>query len=423
MQYRAVDEKSTVVNRCFQNKNLPCIDPYMIVQAEKTQCAQVHCTTKEQAAHSSKVAKRVLDLIHDAGGWIGFDQYMHEVLHAPDHGYYSAGTPKLGANGDYITAPLLGSVFANCLAKQYIEIRTSLKRPDASIILEFGAGTGQMAVDILTRLKGEARLPKRYVIIETSRDLACRQRELFVKSSPELLPIVEWAETIPERICGMVLANEVLDAMPVKRFRVDRSAGIAELGVGAEQDSLIWKEGPSINPRHAARLQELDLPDGYQSELGLQAEYWTASLSETLEEGVAILIDYGFPRREYFHPERADGTLMCHYRHTANMNPFLRPGLQDITTHIDFTAIAQAGQRAGAEIAGFCSQGCFLIGNGILDAAASATSDQHALEIAQQIKKLTLPHEMGELFKVLALSKNYPHRLSGFAFKDIQDKL
>lgn len=384
--------------------------------------AQASQTRVEHDTHSSRVVQRVHDLIHERGGWIGFDQYMHEVLHSPCWGYYSTSAVKIGTDGDYITAPMLGNVFAGCLARQYRQIHENLSHPESAIILEFGAGTGQLALDILTCLIQESALPQRYVILETSGDLIERQRTLFEELAPEFLSIVEWVHDIPGNVTGMVIANEVLDAMPVKRFRVRNSDSIVELGVGLDQGLLGWREGASLEGTMLARLGELDLPGGYQGELGLQAEYWTTSLAEALEEGVVIIIDYGFARHQYFHPDRTDGTIMCHYRHESNMDPFLRPGLQDITAHVDFTAIAEAGSQAGAGIAGFCSQACFLIANGILDLAPSgfATPSKQMLEITQQIKKLTLPHEMGELFKVLALSRNYPHRLSGFSFKDIQ---
>ncbi|MYB34540.1 MAG: SAM-dependent methyltransferase [Gammaproteobacteria bacterium] len=387
--------------------------------------AQVSQTRAEHDAHSSRVVERIHDLIHECGGWIGFDQYMHEVLHSPGYGYYSTGAVKLGADGDYITAPMLGNVFAGCLARQYQQIRENLTHPESAIILEFGAGTGQLTLDILTCLMQESALPKRYLILETSGDLVERQRALFENSIPEFLSVIEWVHEIPDNITGMVIANEVLDAMPVKRFRVRNSGSIVELGVGLDQGLLDWKEGAQIEGPVLARLKELDLPTGYQGELGLQAEYWTTSISAALEEGVVIIIDYGFARHEYFHPDRTDGTIMCHYRHESNMDPFLRPGLQDITAHVDFTAIAEAGSQAGAGIAGFCSQACFLVANGILDLPPSgfAAPSKQMLEITQQIKKLTLPHEMGELFKVLALSRNYPHSLSGFSFKDVQDCL
>ncbi|MCY4147913.1 MAG: SAM-dependent methyltransferase [Gammaproteobacteria bacterium] len=375
--------------------------------------------------HSSRVVQRIHALIHECGGWIGFDQYMHEALHSPGYGYYSTGTVKLGADGDYITAPMLGNAFAGCLARQYQQIRENLTYPESAIILEFGAGTGQLALDMLAYLAHESALPKRYMILETSGDLVERQRALLEKSAPEFLSIVEWVHDIPDNIIGMVIANEVLDAMPVKRFRVRDSDRIVELGVGLDQGLLGWKEGAPLEGKMLARLREWDLPAAYQGELGLQTEYWTASLVQALEEGVVIIVDYGFARHEYFHPDRTDGTIMCHYRHESNMDPFLRPGLQDITAHVDFTAIAEAGRQAGADIAGFSSQACFLIANGILDLAPSEfeAPSKQMLEITQQIKKLTLPHEMGELFKVLALSKNYPCRLAGFSFKDIRDCL
>lgn len=372
-----------------------------------------------------RMESQIRDAIVESGGWIGFDRYMRDVLYTPGLGYYSSGAAKLGPGGDYITAPLLGEVFACCLAEQCAEILQNLDRPEAGIIVEFGAGTGRMSLDILTRLEDRSVLPERYVIIETSGDLSGRQQELFRRHAPGLLDIVQWADRIPDGIRGAVIANEVLDAMPVKRFRMADSGRILELGVALEGDAFVWKEGGPLEDDIAARFRELDLPAGYQSELGLQAEYWTSTLAEALEEGVALLIDYGFPRREYYHPERMDGTLMCHHRHVASMNPFSRPGLQDITAHVDFSAIAQAGRDGGADVAGYCSQGCFLIGNGVLGLAESGSeaSVRHSLDIAQQIRKLTLPHEMGELFKVLALARNYSRSLSGFALRNIRERL
>jgi len=386
---------------------------------------QVNQKTREQDIHTSQVVGRIHDLIHENDGWIGFDQYMHEVLHSPDYGYYCSDAIKLGADGDYVTAPMLGNVFAGCMARQYQEIQKNLPNAKLAYILEFGAGTGQLALDILTYLNQESGLPEKYRILETSGELIQRQQLLFKNIAPQFLPIIEWVQEIPSQITGMVIANEVLDAMPVKRFRVRNTDCIVELGVGMDQGVLVWKEGPPLREPILARLKQFNLPCGYQGELGLQAEYWTRSLTEALKEGVMIIIDYGFARREYFHPTRIDGTIMCHYRHQSNMDPFLRPGLQDITAHIDFTAIAEAGNQVGARIAGFSSQACFLIGNGILNLPSSefVTPSKHLLETTQQIKKLTLPHEMGELFKVIGLSRNYPYRLSGFSLKDIQDCL
>ncbi len=387
--------------------------------------AQAHQTTREQDIHVSQVVGRIHDLICENNGWIGFDQYMQEVLHSSDYGYYSSSAVKLGADGDYITAPMIGNVFAGCIARQFQDIQKNLTHPELATILEFGAGTGQLAIDILTYLDQESDLPQHYMILETSGELVQQQQALFANAAPQFLPIIEWIREIPNQIMGMVVANEVLDAMPVKRFRVIDSDRIVELGVGLEQGLLVWREGPPLGASMLSRLKQFNLPCGYQSELGLQAESWTTSLAEVLEEGVIIIIDYGFAKHEYFHPERTDGTIMCHYRHRSNMDPFLNPGLQDITSHIDFTAIAEAGRQVGSGIAGFCSQACFLIGNGILNIPTSEFSSpsKYLLETTQQIKKLTLPHEMGELFKVLGLSRNYPHRLSGFSFKDIQDCL
>ena len=367
------------------------------------------------------------DSIQKAGGWIGFDHFMQIVLYTPGYGYYSAGSVKLGCAGDYITAPILGNQFAHCLAVQCKEILANLDNSREKILVEFGAGTGQMALDILVYLDQLQALPDRYAIVETSADLADRQRKMFRAHAPEMLGVVEWISAIPADIHGVVLANEVLDAMPVKRFRIDEKGNPKELGVGLEEDKIVWKTGADLTDSLSHRLSTLNLPAGYQSEVGLQAEAWVATVTENLACGVIILIDYGFNRKEYYHHDRVDGTLMCHYHHVSHTDPFYLPGLQDITAHVDFNSVAAAAQRVGAEVAGYCAQGAFLISLGLLDRneknLAQPGPTRHAIELAQEMKKLMLPHEMGELFKVLALTRNYPRPLLGFTMKNNREQL
>jgi len=379
----------------------------------------------DERAHSERVSEHIRAFMRERGGVIGFDAWMRLALYAPGLGYYSAGAAKIGGAGDFVTAPEISSLFSRCVARQCADIL----HDTGGDVLELGAGSGRMAADILTELAALDCLPQRYLILEVSADLAERQRTRLAQLPRELASRVQWLDRWPARVMrGVVLANEVLDAMPVERFVVrSRSGGldVRALGVGLAGDRFEWREtSPSPELMHAvADIVEAlpaPLPDGYTSEVCLAFQPWMASLAAQLEEGVALLIDYGLPRAHLYHPDRTAGTLRCHFRHRAHDDPFINVGLQDITAWVDFTRVAEAADSAGLEVLGFASQAAFLIGAGMEslltagmqqaggDARAQAT-------LAGEARRLMLPGEMGEIFKVIALGRGYESPLAGFS--------
>ena len=374
-------------------------------------------------AHSLRVLEQLRAEIDAAGGALAFSRAMDLLLHAPGLGYYSAGARKLGAEGDFVTAPEISPLFSRTLARQCAEL---LREIPAGELLEFGAGSGAMAADMLLELEALGALPPRYAILEISADLRARQRQTLLERAPRLLDRVVWLERLPEQFSGVMLANEVLDAMPVQRFRW-RDGAVIELGVGWENGALVWRALPDCSPRLRRRVQALAAEHGwsgvYESEVNLAAEDWLGALAGALHAGVLLLFDYGFPAYEYYHPQRAGGTLMCHYRHRAHADPLILPGLQDITAHVNFSAVAQAGADAGLDVLGFANQANFLIGGGLLELAAEAGDLRAQLEIAAQLKRLLMPGEMGELFKVLALGRGLAEAGSAFALRDDRHRL
>jgi SAM-dependent MidA family methyltransferase len=336
---------------------------------------------------------RILDEIAAAGGWISFARYMQLALHEPGVGYYASGARKFGPGGDFVTAPELGSLFGRTLARE-------LRQFDR--ILEIGAGSGALA-EVLSR-----ELDCEYLILETSADLAARQRQRLGER-------VRHIQRLPERFHGAVIANEVVDAMPVHLVHWT-GRGILERGVGP---SLEWADRPASGELLAA-AQRIEPPAPYVSEIALAARAWMRTMVESLEQGAIFVIDYGFPRHEYYHPQRSTGTLMCHYRHQAHADPFARPGEEDITAHVDFSALAEAALAAGAEILGYASQAQFLVNCGITEVLAEANVENalHYAPIAAQAQKLLSPAEMGELFKVLAVGRKPTAPLAGFSRGD-----
>jgi SAM-dependent MidA family methyltransferase len=374
----------------------------------------------DERARETILAALLRNEIHAAGGAIPFARYMEQALYAPGLGYYSGGLRKFGEGGDFVTAPELGSVFARCLARQCRQVLVQT----GGDILEAGAGSGALAAELLRELERLGALPARYLILELSAELRARQAETLQARVPQLLPRVTWLDALPENgFRGVVLGNELLDALPVERFRV-QGDGVARLGVGLVDDRFVWHEMEAGRPI-LDRILPLHLPHGYASEIGLAAEGWVRSLGDVLGQGVLLLIDYGFPRAEFYHPDRAAGTLMCHYRHRAHPDPLILTGLQDITAHVDFTAVADAGRAAGLDLLGYASQAMFLLGCGLDEAAAPllAGDVRTRLGVTHEIKKLTLPHEMGELFKVIALGRGITEPLRGFALQDRRARL
>jgi len=379
-------------------------------------------------AAAAEHSRRLLDSIRDEaaahGGLLPFDRYMELALYAPGLGYYVAGTRKLGPQGDFTTAPELSPLFGTCIAAQCREVLEALGDGD---ILEFGAGSGALAAQILSALADAAALPRRYLILELSPELRAGQQRLLAAQVPELLARVHWLDRLPTRLRGCILANEVLDAMPVHRFRIGADGSPQELFVRAAPNGL---EEVAMEPRPAlamalGRLQDrgLAVDPGYESELNLRLAPWLRALAETLERGLILLIDYGYPRTEYYRDDRRRGTLLCHYRHRAHPDPYLYPGLQDITAHVDFTAVAEAGTRAGLRLAGFTTQAHFLIGCGLDRLLAQVAAGPDAMDALLGAKQLVLPAAMGERFQVIGLDQGLSRDWAGFSFRDLRDRL
>lgn len=351
-------------------------------------------------------------------GEIPFVEFMHHALYAPDFGYYTTSFPQLGLSGDFITAPELTPLFGQTLALQCQAILTQLDHPN---LFEFGAGTGRLCVDILTHLEKLNCLPETYFILEVSGQLRNCQQALINEQIPHLASRINWLTKWPEKpFAGVILANEVLDAMPVHRF-LRNETGIYESYV------TLNKQGELIEQFNLCTNSELQdyvhqhIPaewGTYQSEVNFFLDGWLAQCSAMLQEGAMFIIDYGFPRAEYYHPERKLGTLMCHYRHKAHANPLIHVGEQDITAHVDFTHVAEAADRAGFEIAGYTNQASFLLAAGLPSLLEAIDNEHERIKAVQAVKQLIQPHEMGELFKVMALSKNCPVELQGFSLHD-----
>ncbi|MGA0032322.1 MAG: class I SAM-dependent methyltransferase [Burkholderiales bacterium] len=349
-----------------------------------------------------------------AGGWISFARFMELALYAPGLGYYSAGSRKLGPAGDFITAPELSPLFGRALARQLAE----LVRQGLDDILELGAGSGALAETVLAELAALDCLPQRYAILELGADLRQRQQQRLMKAAPQIADRVTWLETLPQTFSGVVLGNEVLDAIPAHRIRKSNDI-VFELGVSISGNDLEWAVQPA-SARLAAAAAELDLADDYETELNPAAATLIGDLARRLKRGVLLFIDYGFPAHEYYHPQRNRGTLMCHYRHHAHADPFLWVGLQDITAHVDFSAIARSGIDAGLELLGYTNQAQFLINCGItgLLAEIPASDTARYAPLAAQAQKLLSPAEMGELFKIIALGRGVEPPLLGFCSGD-----
>lgn len=363
--------------------------------------------TEATLQHSEQFKQYLIEKIEESGGIISFEQFMQMALYAPNLGYYSADLKKFGETGDFITAPELSPLFSQYLAHQCLQLFENAN------ILEFGAGSGAMALGILTELQRLNKLPQHYYIVEISETLKQRQQEKLANFKEQVI----WLEQLPAQFEGIILANEVLDAMPVKKFHIDEHKEIKEWFVTFKENHFEWVLQPADEIlKEAVDNLNQNFPTNYSSEINLFLNPWIQSLGEMLTKGVILLIDYGFPRSEYYLSQRNEGTLMCHYRHYAHTNPLLYVGLQDITAHVDFTAIFEAAQQAGLEVMGYTSQGDFLLQGGMLNLITNfeELSLQERLKFAQQIKQLTLPHEMGELFKVIGLSKNLNVQLPAF---------
>ena len=419
----------------------------------------------DEERHSIAAQGLIRERLVAAGGWLSFDQFMELALYAPGVGYYSAGSVKIGAGGDFVTAPEVSDLFSRCVARQCADVLAELGSGSGSRsgsgpgsgsgeILELGAGTGRMAATVLESLASLGLLPERYAILEVSADLADRQRTRIQQLPAELRDRVVWLDRLPSKpIRGVVLANEVLDALPFRRFVV-RGGVVQELGVGLEGESFVWREQASGSPsggtpsggtpgggtpsggtpsgapdglvaagKELIGQLSLALPEGYTSEICLRVKPWVASVGQCVEQGALLLFDYGLPRSHYYHPQRTDGTLRCYFKQRAHDNPFTNIAVQDITAWVDFTRVAEAALDAQLEVAGFATQAAFLLGNGIETLIAEATDPIDRARLAGEGRRLLLPGEMGESFKVMALCRNLQQPLRGFAYQDLRTSL
>lgn len=384
----------------------------------------------EELKHlSTELADRIREKIARDGP-LPFSQYMEMALYEPGLGYYSAGLQKFGAGGDFVTAPQIGDVFARCLARQIAQVAAAIPGYE---VIEAGAGSGALAADLLNAL-GNTHAPARYRILERSAHLRQVQKETIEQHAPGWLDRVSWLDVPPDDGWrGVFLANEVLDALVVERFRIGAD-GPRQMLVTAGDSGFEWTDGPCTEPvqtRIRSILDGLETPPGagYRSELNVHLPAWLDAVTASLESGLALFIDYGYTRRDYYHPGRRDGTLICHYLHRAHADPFSWPGLTDISASVDFTALAEAADACGLEVCGYTSQAMFLLGCGLGDLLAESgrLSERERLRVNNQVRLLTLPGEMGERFQVMALSRGLDEDLTenllGFAVTDLRHRL
>ena len=363
---------------------------------------------EDSAAHSRRVVEHICKLIAEEGGSISFAEFMQHALYAPGLGYYVSGTTKFGADGDFVTAPETSPLFAQVLARQCAVV---LEQIDNGQIMELGAGSGALAATLLSKLSTLNALVDRYFILEVSPDLRLRQERLLRGQVPELLDRVEWLSGLPADFSGVIVANEVADALPVERFA---KAGdcLQQCRVTVENGEFQWRQvaAPAALARAVGDVEKKmgwQLPDGYQSEICLALAPWISDLVGSLQQGFIFMFDYGVTGREYYAPDRHEGWLRCHFRHHAHADPLIYPGIQDLTAWVNFSALADAAVNAGADIAGFVTQAHFLINGGLQEELAGFASlpVSEQLELSRQTKLLTLPGEMGEHFKCIGISR------------------
>ncbi|MEX3548575.1 MAG: SAM-dependent methyltransferase [Burkholderia sp.] len=370
-------------------------------------------------AQSEMLSASLRAEIAASGGWVPFSRFMERALYAPGLGYYSGDARKFGRRGDdgsdFVTAPELSPLFAQTLARPLAE---ALEASGTRRLMEFGAGTGKLAAGLLAALDALGAVPERYEIVELSGELRVRQRATLAIDLPgPLASRVHWLDALPERFEGVVVGNEVLDAMPV-RLVLRGETDWRERGVAVDAAcAFVFEDRPLQERAGTPALDALDLPEGYLSEIHEAARAFTGTVCRMLTRGAALFIDYGFPASEYYHPQRAEGTLMCHYRHRAHGDPFVWPGLQDITAHVEFSGIHEAAVAAGAELLGYTSQGRFLLNAGITEVLAEIDPADGArfLPPANAVQKLIAESEMGELFKVIAFGRGIEGGLGAFA--------
>ena len=363
----------------------------------------------EAAAHSQQLAEHIASTIVAEGDWIPFSRYMDLALHAPGLGYYAAGSRKFGGEGDFVTAPEITPFFARCIALQARQVLEAT----GGEILELGPGSGALAADMVEELKSHGAAPRRYLLLEVSPEL----RERFAERFPGDAERFVWVDKLPEKFRGLVVANEVLDVIPCAL--VHREGGeLLERGVILTEGGFAWDDEPLADGELKRRAASVFPPGDfdYLSEVNFAAEGLVRTIAGSIEAGLALFIDYGFPEREYYHAQRAMGTLRCHYRHRVHGDPFFWPGLEDITAHVDFTAMARAAESAEAEVYGFTTQAYFLISCGlaVMVSTADPTMTLSRLQASSAVRRLIAPQDMGELFKVLGVGKGMPGPLLGF---------
>ncbi len=391
---------------------------------------------EEAKKRSQLLTSRIKEVCGDTGGMIRFSDFMNIALYEPELGYYSGGLQKFGEKGDFITAPEVSSFFGQCLANQLDEIFHEFKRTsdEAIYVVEFGAGSGILALDILLQLEKLGSLPEKYLILELSAELQHRQKQTIKQEAPHLYGYVYWLDKMPDGLTDVVvIANEVLDAMPVECFRVsdeDDSSVIETLSVTVDDEKLVSRylaadDAVVERIRSIEKRSDISFADGYSSEFNPAIDGWLAALEDVTERAVILLIDYGYNEAEYYHPDRNHGTLMCYYQHKAHTDYFWWPGLQDMTAFVNFTDVAYSAVDHGMQVSGYTTQAAFLLANGLSELHAAEVSDdiKQQVKLSQQIKTLTLPSEMGDRFKVMALTKNYDRPLKGFSMLDLRNRL
>lgn len=398
----------------------------MVEPFNKNKLAELPQPDSDACQRSAELAVVIKRACAEQGGAMPFSQYMQYALYTPTLGYYSSGLQKFGSGGDFITAPEVSPLFAQCLARQLKQIFSSLNQP---CVLEFGAGSGVLAADLLLALEQLDALPETYYILELSADLQQRQKDLLTQRLPHFYSHIVWLQALPQLSDTVVIANEVLDAMPVECFSVN-SGDYQSLFIKLEKDELVADYCVADEKVQQAVAQikqrcESDFPDNYCSEYNPALSSWLLALYQSIAQGVVLLIDYGYHAKEYYHGDRVNGTLMCYYQHRAHSDALWYPGLQDITAFVDFTDVAYSAVEAGFAVAGFTSQAAFLLANGLSELHAEQVTDdiKQQVVLSQQIKTLTLPSEMGERFKVMALTKNYDEFLQGFTMGDYRNRL
>lgn len=360
--------------------------------------------------HSQQLIAKIRTAIDDNNGSISFRNYMEMALYEQGLGYYVAGARKIGRAGDFITAPEISPLFSQCLANKCLSILSKSKGD----ILELGAGSGIMAVDLMLELEQASSLPTHYYILDLSPELKQRQRETIKKHAPHLLSYFTWLDKLPESFEGVILGNEVLDAMPVELFTIHKER--------VYQHQVIWHNKQlteQLNPapkylNNIVSNLNIDCTHSpYTSEINLNLDGWLKAISKSLSKGLIILIDYGYTAREYYHPDRKKGTLICHYQHHVNEAPLLYPGLQDITANVNFTAVAESADKAGLQVLAYTTQAAFLAANHLekFFIRALEESPDNQYKLAQHVRTLSLPSEMGERFKVITLGKGHSNDL------------